>query len=105
MAAAPAGGGQTGQPPAGIADPVVDELVDAVIRAPDRAAQVAATRALDRVLLHGHYVIPHWHISKFRLVYWNRFGIPPVAPRYGLGFPSTWWYDADLASQDGMPAE
>ncbi len=89
----------------GIADPIVDELVDAVIRAPDRAAQVAATRALDRVLLHGHYVIPHWHISKFRLVYWNRFGIPPVAPRYGLGFPSTWWYDANLASQDGMPAE
>ncbi|MCY4429025.1 MAG: extracellular solute-binding protein [Rhodospirillales bacterium] len=89
----------------GIADPIVDELVDAVIRAPDRAAQVAATRALDRVLLHGHYVIPHWHISKFRLIYWNRFGIPPVAPRYGLGFPSTWWYDADLASQDGMPAE
>ena len=89
----------------GIADPVVDALVDAVIRAPDRAAQVAATRALDRVLLHGHYVIPHWHISKFRLVYWNRFGIPAVAPRYGLGFPSTWWYDADLASRDGMPAE
>ncbi|MCE2474945.1 MAG: ABC transporter substrate-binding protein [Alphaproteobacteria bacterium] len=89
----------------GIADPIVDELVDAVIRAPDRTAQVSATRALDRVLLHGHYVIPHWHISKFRLIYWNRFGIPPVAPRYGLGFPSTWWYDADLASQDGMPAE
>ncbi len=89
----------------GIADPVVDQLVDAVIRAPDRAAQIAAVKALDRVLLHGHYVIPHWHIRTFRLVYWNRFGIPEVTPRYGLGFPSTWWHDPDRAARAGLPAE
>lgn len=88
----------------GISDPVVDELVDAVIRALDREAQIAATRALDRVLLQGHYVIPHWHISRFRLVYWDRFGVPTVVPRYGLGFPSTWWYDEERALRDGMPA-
>ena len=89
----------------GIADPIVDQLVEAIIRAPDRDAQVAATRAMDRVLLHSHYVVPHWHISKFRLVYWDRFGIPEITPRYGLGFPSTWWYDPGRASRDGMPAD
>ncbi len=90
---------------AGIADPVVDALVDAVIRAPDRTAQIAATRALDRVLLHGHYVIPHWHLSRFRIVYWDRFGLPEITPRYGLGFPSTWWHDHERASRSGMPLQ
>ncbi len=88
----------------GIADPVVDTLVESVIRAPDRAAQIAAARALDRVLLHGHYVIPHWHISAFRLVYWDRFGIPEIPPRYGLGFPSTWWFEPDRAARTGLPS-
>ena len=59
---------------AGIKDPVVDELIDLVIQAPDRASLVARTRALDRVLLWGHYVIPHWHIRAFRVAYWDKFG-------------------------------
>ena len=59
---------------AGIKDPVVDKLIDLVIQAPDRPSLVARTRALDRVLLWGHYVIPHWHIRAFRVVYWDKFG-------------------------------
>jgi microcin C transport system substrate-binding protein len=82
---------------AGVKDPVVDELVDLVIQAPSREALVTATRALDRVLLWGHYVIPNWHIRSFRIVYWNKFGRPERPPKYGLGFPSTWWFDADKA--------
>jgi microcin C transport system substrate-binding protein len=78
---------------AGISDPVVDELVGLLIAAPDREALIARTRALDRVLLWGHYVIPHWHITAFRVAYWNRFGRPPVSPRYDLGF-DTWWVTA-----------
>lgn len=84
---------------AGIADPVVDALVDLLIQAPDRDALVATTRALDRVLLWGHYVIPQWHIRSFRLVYWNKFGRPEIRPKYGLGFPSTWWIDEDKAAR------
>ena len=85
----------------GIKDPVIDALVDQLIQAPDRATLVAATRALDRVLQWGHYVIPNWHIRSFRLVYWNKFGRPAKPPRYGLGYPDTWWIDPDkLAALD-----
>ena len=84
---------------AGIRDPAVDELVDLLIQAPDRETLVATTRALDRVLLWGHYVIPQWHIRSFRLVYWNRFGRPEIRPKYGLGFPTTWWIDQEKAAR------
>ena len=47
----------------GIKDPVIDELIDLVIMAPDRQSLVTRTRALDRVLLWGHYVIPSWHLK------------------------------------------
>ena len=83
---------------AAVRDPVVDALVDLLIQAPDRETLVATTRALDRVLLWGHYVIPQWHIRSFRLVYWNKFGRPAVRPKYGLGFPSTWWIDEEKAA-------
>ena len=59
-------------------------------------ALVARTRALDRVLLWSHYVIPHWHIQAFRVAYWDMFGRPPVVPKYALGF-DTWWVDAEKA--------
>jgi microcin C transport system substrate-binding protein len=75
---------------AGVSDPVVDELIARLIAAPDRTALVARTRALDRVLRAGHYVIPHWHIAAFRVAYWDRFGHPERPPRYELGF-DTWW--------------
>ena len=75
---------------AGVKDPVVDKLVDLLIRAPDRQSLIHRTRALDRVLLWGHYVIPHWHITKFRVAYWDKFGRPRVTPKYALGF-DTWW--------------
>lgn len=83
---------------AGIKDPVVDALVDQLINAPDRKTLVATTRALDRVLLWGHYVVPHWHIRAHRVVYWNKFGKPDISPRYlpqpWQYFPDTWWVDA-----------
>jgi microcin C transport system substrate-binding protein len=77
---------------AGIRDPVVDRLIELVIAAPDRAALVARTRALDRVLLWGHYVIPHYYIPAFRVAYWDRFGRPAVSPKYEIGV-DTWWVD------------
>lgn len=77
----------------GIKDPAIDKLIDHVIFARSRAGLVAASRALDRVLLWNHFVIPNWHINKYRIAYWNRFGHPPAPPKYGLGFPDTWWLD------------
>jgi microcin C transport system substrate-binding protein len=78
---------------AGIKDPAVDKLIELVIAAPDRASLVARTRALDRVLLWGHHVVPHWHIQAWRVAYWDKFSRPGVAPKYALGF-DTWWVDA-----------
>lgn len=75
---------------AGVSDPVVDQLITLLVAAPDRPALIARTQALDRVLLWGHYVIPHWHITAFRVAYWNRFGRPAVSPKYELGFDA-WW--------------
>ncbi len=79
----------------GIKDPVVDALVEKLIAAPDREALIAATRALDRVLLWNWYVIPHWHDNVYRVAYWNRFSHPTVPPKYGLGFPDSWWVDPE----------
>jgi microcin C transport system substrate-binding protein len=75
---------------AGVRDPVVDELIARLIAAPDRPSLIARTRALDRVLLWSHYVIPHWHITAFRVAYWDRFSRPAVSPKYALGFDA-WW--------------
>ncbi|MDH3521202.1 MAG: extracellular solute-binding protein [Myxococcales bacterium] len=77
----------------GIRDPVVDELVALVISAPDRKALVARTRALDRVLLWSYCMIPHWYISADRILYWDRFGRPALAPDRGVSI-ETWWIDA-----------
>jgi len=77
----------------GIQDPVIDQLAELVISAPDREALIARTRALDRVLLWNHFVIPHWHIRSFRVAYWDKFNRPKVPPKYSLGF-NYWWVDA-----------
>ncbi len=74
----------------GICNPAVDRLIEAVIAAPDREALITRTRALDRALLWGHYVIPHWHIGYDRVAYWDRFGRPAETPMMGAQV-LTWW--------------
>jgi microcin C transport system substrate-binding protein len=77
---------------AGIKSPVVDALVDKIIQAPTREDLVTATHALDRVLLWGYYVVPHWHITYDRVAYWNKFSRPEVNPKYGVDL-FAWWID------------
>ncbi len=74
----------------GVSDPVVDRLVEMVIQAPDRDELVYRVRALDRVLLHGHYVIPHWHLTRDRVAYWNKLQRPEVTPKNGIDL-NNWW--------------
>ncbi|MBV8133325.1 MAG: ABC transporter substrate-binding protein [Alphaproteobacteria bacterium] len=80
----------------GIKSKVIDELVEELIKAPDRASLVAHTRALDRVLQYGYYVIPHYHVSAFRVAYWDKFRRPASSPKYAVGL-DTWWVDAQAA--------
>ncbi|MSP48236.1 MAG: ABC transporter substrate-binding protein [Alphaproteobacteria bacterium] len=82
----------------GIKDPVIDELIDLVIEAPDRASLIQRTRALDRVLLWGHYVVPHWHLGKWWLAYWDKFDRPATLPKFSPGFPDIWWIDGARAA-------
>lgn len=80
----------------GIKTPAIDALIEKVIGATDRQALITATRALDRVLQWGHWVIPHWHIKYDRVAYWNKFGRPKITPVQGNQF-TAWWVDAAKA--------
>lgn len=76
----------------GIKHPAVDALIEKIIAAPDRDGLIAATRALDRVLLWHYYVIPHYHLNRWRLAYWDKFGRPEVFPKYSSPpVEDTWW--------------
>ncbi len=83
---------------AGIKDPVVDELVELVIKAPDRESLVARTRALDRVLLWGHYLVPNWHSRVQRILYWDKFSRPEATARSGTS-TDYWWFDPVKAAR------
>ncbi len=75
----------------GISDPGIDALIKKVIFAKDRDELVAATRALDRVLLAKHIIVPSYSSRTSRLAYWNSIAHPAELPEYGLGMPGVWW--------------
>ncbi|MBF0308182.1 MAG: ABC transporter substrate-binding protein [Magnetococcales bacterium] len=77
----------------GIQHPAVDALVERIIYAESREELVQACRALDRVLLSGHYLVPNWHIPYHRIAYWNRFDRPATPPLYfsPMDWITTWW--------------
>ena len=84
----------------GIKNPAVDTLIDRVIFAKSRAELVAATKALDRVLLWNFYVVPQWTYGKQRTARWDRFGRPDILPKYAASaFPTVWWWDATRAAK------
>ena len=74
----------------GIKNPAIDSLIESLVAAPDRQALITRTRALDRVLLWNHYVIPHWHLGVDRIAYWDKFGIPDTIPAQGTSLMN-WW--------------
>lgn len=78
---------------AGILNPVVDELIEEIVKADDRDGLIAATRALDRVLLWHHYVVPQWHVAVDRIAYWNRFGRSKINPAFGVDLQA-WWLES-----------
>ena len=83
---------------AGIKNSVVDELIELLIIAPTRESLVARTRALDRVLLWGHYMIPNWHLRKQRILYWDKFSRPERPARFGTS-TDLWWFDPAKAAR------
>jgi microcin C transport system substrate-binding protein len=89
----------------GIKSKAIDALIDKVVFAKDRETLVAATNALDRVLLWGNYVVPQWHYPYDRWAYWDMFGRPEQLPSQAASILRVWWVDADkdkaLASARG----
>jgi microcin C transport system substrate-binding protein len=86
----------------GIKNPAVDALIEKVIYAKDRGELVAATHALDRVLLWNFYLVPQFTYGFSRYARWDRFGHAEPLPKYGRsGLPTLWWYDAEKAARIG----
>jgi microcin C transport system substrate-binding protein len=79
----------------GVSDPAVDALLEKVVSATTRPELVASLRALDRVLRHGHYAVPHYYAGTFRVAYRaGKFEQPAVAPDYYQAeswLTATWW--------------
>jgi microcin C transport system substrate-binding protein len=69
----------------GIKDPVIDSLCQSIVNAKERDDLVAAVKALDRVLLWGHYVLPLGHRTKDYIAYWDNIQHPPVGV---MGLPN-----------------
>ncbi len=86
----------------GIKNAAVDEMIEHIAFAKTQDDLIAATKALDRILLWNHYAVPQWSYTKLRTARWNRFSHPDSLPKYGVAaFPTVWWWDADKAAKTG----
>ncbi len=77
---------------------MIDELIELLIVAPTRESLIARTRALDRVLLWNHFVIPNWHLQKQRILYWDKFSRPEKPAKFGTS-TGLWWFDPEKAAR------
>ena len=77
---------------AGVKNKALDEIIDKLIKSENREDLITYSKVLDRILLFNYYLIPQFHISHYRVAYWNKLSKPSVSPKYDLGF-DFWWYD------------
>ena len=75
-----------------IKDPAIDKLIEYIIAAPDRKSVIPYVHAMDRLLMAGHYTVPGGYSGKYRIAYWDKFGMPDRLPRSGTGYDA-WWID------------
>jgi microcin C transport system substrate-binding protein len=83
----------------GVKNPAIDKLIDTIIHAKDRNELVAATQALDRVLLWSNYVVPQWYTPFERLAFWDIYGRPDRLPSRSSSFLRVWWWDSEAAKR------
>jgi microcin C transport system substrate-binding protein len=86
----------------GIKNPAVDKVIEELIFAKDRPGLVAASRALDRVLLWNYYVVPQWYVPRERVAMWDMYRGPSTMPRHARStsrFLQVWWHDGAAAER------
>ncbi|MCY1561386.1 hypothetical protein D9M68_986330 [compost metagenome] len=78
--------------------------MEGLIRADSRQSLIKHARALDRVLLWGHYVVPNYYVDTYRVAYWKQLQRPQHTPLYDFGL-MTWWQEpgTEAASQPEQP--
>ena len=84
---------------AGIESPIVDSLIDTLLDSKTEKEVITTMRALDRVLMFEHYLVPNWHIGIHRVAHWKRFSRAKQALPYKLGIEN-WWSNEAQANQD-----
>ncbi|WDD93731.1 extracellular solute-binding protein [Burkholderia sp. FERM BP-3421] len=78
----------------GVKSPALDAIVKTLLQAQTREQLLDATHALDRVLMHGYYVVPQWYSNTHRIAYKRTLAYPARLPLYYAAegwVPSTWW--------------
>ena len=96
----------------GIKNPALDELIEKIVSAKTRKDLVVNIQALDRILTHQYYMVPHWYIAYDRAVYWNKFGRPKINASQSAvnnNVLEWWWWDKERVNKlkkaraDGTP--
>ena len=72
----------------------VDTLTQKIPRANSREELLTLTRAMDRVLLWNHYVLPLWYRPEWLIIHKQQLHHPVNPAPYFLDL-STWWYHPD----------
>ena len=75
---------------------MIDDLVEKLISSQKYQDKKQYAKLLDRILRNNHYVIPHWNINSFRIIYWNKYQRPEIRADYGLVLDS--WWSANINS-------
>jgi len=88
----------------GIKNEACDFLIEKILQAKTIQDIKLYTKTLDRILLFNHYVVPNWHLGKYRLAYWNKFGKPAISPKYSLNLNS-WWLDTEKQDRKHLKKE
>ena len=86
----------------GIENPAIDELIDLIVQAETREDLIIRIQALDRILTHQFYIVPHWYISYDRVVMWNKFSRPKISSSLAPTLSNVlewWWQDKEKASK------
>jgi peptide/nickel transport system substrate-binding protein len=79
---------------AGVSDSAIDALLGRLVAANKREELVAATRALDRALMAGNYVLPLYNLPAWQIAHWARVRLPEK-PSLSGSMMESWWYSKE----------